>query len=443
MPIQLSDHFSYARLFRFVLPSIGMLLFTSIYGVVDGFFVSNYVGKQAFAAVNLVMPLLMMLGSLGFMFGTGGSALVASRLGRGRKKGANENFSLIVYSTVCCGIAFSALGFFFLRPAMQWMGAEGALLEDTLTYGRIVLCSLSAYMLQSLFQTFLITAEKPQMGFVVTLIAGMTNIVLDFLFIGVFSWGLKGAAIATVISECLGGFIPLVYFICNKKNQLRLGKTHFVPLVLFRTCTNGISEFLSGTASSIVAFLYNYQLMRFAGENGVAAYGVIMYTSFIFFSLFLGYSTGAAPLESFHYGANNKAELQNLFKKSCHVIGITAVLLFTAAQIFARPLASIFVGYNAELLDLTERGFRICSATFLLGGFCVYASSLFTALNNGLLSAIISVSRSIVFEMATVLILPQFFGIDGVWFSLPVTEVVAISLALFFILRKRKQYGYA
>lgn len=443
VPIQLSDHFSYRRLFRFVLPSIGMLLFTSIYGVVDGFFVSNYAGKQAFAAVNLVMPVLMILGSIGFMFGAGGSALVAAQLGQKKEREANENFSLIVYSTAVCGIAISFVGFLLLKPMMELIGAEGELLENCLIYGRITLCSMTAYMLQNMFQTFLITAEKPQMGFVVTLIAGMTNIFLDFLFVGIFLWGLKGAAIATVISECLGGFIPLLYFIQKKNSLLHLGKSRFAPKVLVKTCTNGASELLSGIAASVMGILYNFQLMRFSGENGVAAYGVIMYVSFVFFSLFIGYSTGCAPLTSYHYGANNRAELQNLFKKSCRIIGTTSVSLFVLAQLFARPLSGIFVGYDAELWNLTEHGFRICSTTFLFGGFCVYASSLFTALNNGLLSATISVSRTILFETAAVLILPQFFGVNGIWFSIFVTEVAAISLSAFFVVFKRKQYGYA
>lgn len=443
MQIQLSEHFTYKKLLRFVLPSIVMMIFTSIYGVVDGLFVSNYVGKTAFAAVNLIMPFLMAISALGFMIGTGGSAIVAKTLGEGKKEQANEYFSMLVYLTLIGGIVLSALGILFSPLIARGLGADGALLTNCVLYARITLLSMPAFMLQNVFQSFFVTAEKPKLGLGVIVIAGVTNMVLDFLLVGVFQIGLAGAAFATVTSECIGGLFPILYFARKNSSLLKLGRTHFNGKIFLRAYGNGSSELMTNLSSSIVNSLYNIQLMNLAGENGVAAFGTIMYVNFIFIAIFLGYSIGSAPLVSYHYGASNHDELKNLFQKSLRLIGIWGLMLFILAQLIARPLAAIFVGYDADLFSMTQNGFRIYCIAYLINGFNIYGSSFFTALNNGLISAAISFLRTLVFQLAAVLLLPLLLGINGIWSAVAVAELLTLGLTVTFFVRNRKKYHYA
>ena len=443
MKIQLSEHFTYKKLLRFVFPSIVMMVFTSIYGVVDGLFVSNYVGKSAFAAINLSMPIIMGVSALGFMMGTGGSAIVATTLGEGRKQKANEYFSLIVYVTVIGGLVLSVLGMALIRPVCSALGASGELLSNCVLYGRISFFSMTAFMLQNVFQSFFVTAEKPKLGLAVIIGAGVTNMVLDYLFIAVLGFGLAGAALATVCGECVGGLLPIFYFARKNDSLLKLGKTHFDGHILLRTCTNGSSELMTNLSSSVVNSLYNVQLMKFVGENGVAAYGTIMYVNFIFISTFLGYAIGSAPIVSYHYGAGNHAELKNLFKKSLRLIGGWGIWLLVLAQLIAGPLAKIFVGYDQELFELTKHGFQIFCLTFLVNGFNIYGSSFFTALNNGLLSAVISFLRTLVFQMSVLLLLPMILGINGIWCSVFIAELLTLCVTVTFFVKQRKYYHYA
>ncbi len=442
MNISLSEHFGYGKLLRFTLPSVGMMIMTSVYGVVDGYFVSNYVGLTPFAAVNLIMPFLMILGGTGFMFGSGGSALIAKALGEGKKELANKTFSLLVYSDAVLGVIFSVFGIAVLRPVSALLGAEGELLENCVRYGRIYLASMPFYLLQYTFQSFFIAAEKPRMGLWVTIAAGVTNIALDALFVAVFEWGLEGAASATAISITVGGVIPLIYFFRKNTSLFRLGKTRFDGKALLKTCTNGSSELMSNISMSIVNMLYNFQLNKYAGENGIAAYGVMMYVNLVFLAIFIGYSVGTAPIISYHYGAENKDELKSLLKKSAVIIWISSAAMIITAQLLAYPLAKIFVGYDEALMKLTLDGFRIFSVSFLFAGTAIFGSSFFTALNDGLTSALISFLRTLVFQTAAVLILPVFFDVDGVWFSVAAAEFTAAAVTMAFIFGKKKKYGY-
>lgn len=442
MRIQLSDSFTYKKLLRFTLPSIAMMVFTSIYGVVDGFFVSNYAGLTPFAAVNFIMPVLMMMGAAGFMFGTGGSALVAKTLGEGNNEKAKRNFSLFVYTSFALGIVIAVLGIIFLPQIASLMGAEGELHENCVTYGRIILLTLPFFMTQLEFQSFFITAEKPQLGLVVTIASGVTNMVLDALLVAVFQLGLIGAALATAISQAVGGIVPLIYFARKNTSLLRLCKTDFDKRALLKACTNGSSELLSNISMSLVGVLYNIQLMAYAGQNGVAAYGVLMYVSFVFNAIFIGYSIGTAPVIGFHFGAKNEAELKSLLSKSIRIILITSVLMLIAAELLAAPFSDIFVSYDKELYDLTCRGFMIYSFCFLFSGMAIFGSSFFTALNDGLTSAIISFMRTLVFQVAAVLLLPLIWDIDGIWISVVAAEVMAVILMVFFLKIKQKKYGY-
>ena len=442
MKISLSDHFNYRRLLRFTLPSIAMMIFTSVYGVVDGYFVSNFAGKTPFAAVNIIYPFIMILGSVGFMFGTGGSALIARFMGEGDSGRAKRTFSLIIYVSLGLGVILSTLGIIFIRPIAAMLGAEGQLLDDAVTYGRIILLANPAFILQMEFQSFMITAERPQLGLFVTIGAGVTNMVLDALLVAVFSFGLKGAAVATALSQVVGGLVPLIYFLLPNKSLLKLGRTKFDGKSLLRTCTNGSSELMTQISMSLVSMLYNGQLLKYAGENGVAAYGVIMYVCFIFLAIFIGYSIGTAPVVSFNFGSQNHKELKSLLRKSAVIIGIVSVCMVVLAECLATPLSVLFVGYDKELLSLTSRAFLISSVSFLFSGFAIYFSGFFTALNDGLTSAIISFMRTLVFQAGAVLLLPLIFGIDGIWLSFIVSEGLAVAVGVFFIFIKKKKYHY-
>ena len=441
-PIRLSDHFSYSKLLRFTLPSICMMVFTSIYGVVDGLFVSNFAGKTPFAAVNLVMPFIMILGGMGFMIGTGGTALVSKLMGEGKKDEANSTFSMMVLFTLLLGIVLSAVGFLTMRPVSYFLGATDAMIDDCVLYGRIVTGFTFAFMLQNVFQSFFIAAEKPRLGLIVTVAAGVTNMVLDALFIAVFNWGAAGAAIATGLSQCVGGVLPLIYFLRPNDSLLRMRPTSLRLRPILQACGNGSSELMSNISSSLVGMLYNFQLMHLIGEDGVSAYGVLMYVQFIFVAIFIGYSIGCAPVVSFHFGAQNHSELKSLLRKSTLLMASGGVLLTIAARLLAAPLARLFVGYDAGLFELTSHAFRLFSWSFLLAGFNIFTSGFFTALNNGAISAAISFLRTLVFQTASVLILPLLLGVDGIWWAITVAEMFAFLISLMFLYLKRNKYHY-
>ena len=443
MRIHLSENFNYKKLLRFVFPSIMMMVFSSLYGIVDGLFVSNYVGKTAFAAVNFIMPFLMILGTFGFMIGTGGSAIIAKTLGEGDKKKANEHFSMLIYTTLIFGTLFAVLGIVFIKPVTRLLGADEQMLGDCVEYGTIILCALPFFMLQNVFQSFLVTAEKPHMGLFVTVAAGVANMVLDFLLIVPFKMGVAGAAVATAASQAVGGLVPLVYF-ANGKNSslLHLTKASADFKTLGKVCTNGSSELMTNVSMSLVNILYNFQLMHLEGKDGIAAFGVIMYANWIFISIFIGYSIGSAPLVGYNYGAKNDAELKNIFKKSFVILTAMGILLTAISVAFARPLAGIFIGYDKTLLALTEHGLRLFSLAFIFCGYNIYGSAFFTALNNGVISAAISFMRTLVFQSAVVIVLPIFFKTDGIWFSLLVSELLAFAVTFAFIFAKRKVYNY-
>lgn len=442
MNIQLSDHFTYKKLLRFTLPSIAMMIFTSIYGVVDGFFVSNFIGKSPFAAVNFIMPFLMILGTFGFMFGTGGSALISKTMGQGDMPRANSLFSMLVCISAFTGIILAALGILFIRPVAVLLGAERDMLEYCVLYGRIILAAMPVYMLQQEFQSFFVTAEKPQLGLYTTVAAGISNMILDALFIAVFRWGVAGAALATAASQAIGGLIPILYFLRPNTSLLKLTVPVFDGKAFFKTCTNGSSELMSNASMSLVGMLYNIQLMKYAGENGVAAYGVLMYISFIFIAAFIGYSIGTVPVIGYHYGAGNHSELKSLLQKSLVIIGIFSVCMLILGEILARPLSLLFVGYDAELLNLTLRGFAVFSFSFLFSGFAIYGSGFFTALNNGLISAVISFLRTLVFQIAAIMILPMIWGTDGIWLSIVAADMMAAVVTVLFWIGNKKKYQY-
>lgn len=442
MRIQLSDHFTYPKLLRYAVSPICMMIFTSIYGVVDGLFVSNFVGKTSFAAINLIMPFVMVLGGLGFMIGTGGSALVAKTLGEGRREDANRYFSMLVLFTVLVGVTVTVLGIAFMKPAARLLGATDNMLDDCVLYGNLVTAFTTAFMLQNLFQTLLSTAEKPKLGLAFTVAAGFANMGLDALFIGWFRWGVAGAAMATGISQCVGGVLPFFYFLRPNSSLLRLCGTRLEIRVVLKACGNGISELMSNISGSLVGMLYNFQLLRYAGEDGVAVYGVLMYVSFIFIAVFIGYTVASSPVVGFHYGAENHAELKSLLKKSTVLMFAAGIGMAVLAWVLAAPLARIFVGYDPELFTMTRTAFRIFAFSFLLAGFNIFASSFFTALNNGVVSAIISFLRSLVFQVVCVLVLPALLGLDGIWWSVTMADVFACGISVAFLIANRKKYHY-
>ena len=442
-PIQLSDHFTYGRLFRFTIPSVASMIFASIYGVVDGFFVSNFVGKIPFAGLNIIMPFIMMLGAVGNMIGLGGSALIGKTLGEGNREKANNLFSFFIYFMAVAGVVLAVVGNIFLPDIAVLLGAEGEVLENAVLYGRICMCGMAFLALQYSFQGFLITAEKPQIGFFVTVAAGVTNIILDAVFIALLGWGIAGAALATVIGQIVGAVIPLILFFSPKNNWiLKLGKAKFDGGALFKACTNGSSEFLSNVSMSVVGMLYNAQLLKYAGNDGVAAYGVIMYVNMIFIAVFFGFTVGTSPIFSYNYGAGNTDELKSLFKKCAVIISSFSVVMAAAAELLAKPLALIFTSYDAQLLDMTTHAFSIYSLCFLFCGIGIFGSALFTAMNNGLISAILSFFRTVVLQTAFVFLLPLVWELDGIWWSVVFAEGISAVVSVIFIFAYRKKYKY-
>lgn len=442
MKISLSDHFTYRKLLKFVAPSAVMMMFTSIYGVVDGLFVSNYVGKVPFAAINLVMPFIMILGGIGFMIGTGGSALVSKTLGEGDRKKANRYFTMMIYLSLICGVAASVIGFVFIRPISYLLGATDTMIGDCVEYGRMIFLFTTAFMMQNVFQSFLVTAEKPRLGLLATVGAGVTNMALDAWFIAGLGWGVKGAALATGISQTVGGILPLIYFLRPNSSLLKITRTKLEGRPVFLAVTNGSSELMSNISASVVSMIYNFQLMKFAGEDGVAAYGVLMYVQFVFIALFIGYAIGSAPIIGYHYGAINHSELKNMLKKSIIIMSISGVIMTLLAQALALPIAKVFVGYDEGLFDMTVHAFRVFSFSFILAGINIFASSFFTALNNGAVSAAISFLRTLIFQSTAVIVLPMIWELDGIWLSITVAEVFALIISVTFLAAKRKKYNY-
>ncbi|MCR5034042.1 MAG: MATE family efflux transporter [Clostridia bacterium] len=441
--IQLSDHFTYRRLFLFVLPTIANMIFLSVYGIVDGLFISNYVGKVAFASVNVTFPIFSVLGVFGLMIGTGGSAIIGKTLGEQNPEKANGYFSFFVYICIAIGVIMAVIGVFILRPAIELIGVEQNMVDYCMVYGLIGMITLPCYMLQFLFQILFVTAEKPRLGFWITVITGVTNIVLDFLFIVIFHWGIMGAAVATGISELIGGITPLVYFSRPNDSLLRIGRPHVEFWALRKACTNGLSEFVSTISESVVSMLYNFQLLRLAGADGVAAFGVMQYCTFIFFAIFAGYNMGVQPLFSFNFGAENQTEMKNLFRKSMILMEGGGLAMLAILIIFARPLVSIFVGYDADLVDMAVHGIRIYALIFITCGINIFVTGMFTALNNGVVSAIIATVRVVICEIGAVMILPIFFGLNGIWFSAAVAEAGSIIPVIIYTVVLRKRYGYA
>lgn len=442
MVIELKEHFTYKKLIRFTIPSVLMVIFTSIYSIVDGLFVANFAGETPFAALNFVWPFVMFFGALGFMFGIGGSALISKVRGEGDIKRANQIFSMLIYTVIGLGIFFAFFGAFMIKPVLLLFGLDGQFLADSLTYAYILFAAVPVFMLQFVFQEFLVAAERPKFGFWVNFGVGMTNVGLDALFICGFHWGIAGAAWATLSGMAVGGIVPLIYFALPNKSPFRLGKTFFDGKALVKVCTNGISEFVANISASVVIVLYNYQMLKFIGEGGVAAYGVVAYINFVFWAVFFGYSFGVAPIISYHFGAQNKEELHSLFIKSLVLIFWSGIILTILAEVLTVPLVKMFIGYDEALLRMTTDGFRIYAISFLFSGFNFFASAFFTALNNGGISAVISGVRTLVLESLCVLILPLIFGINGIWGAIIVAEFLALLLSFFFFKRFKNRYGY-
>lgn len=442
MAVRLSDHFTYKKLIRAVIPPVLMMLFTSLYTIVDGVFISNFAGKTPFAGLNLIYPVISAVGAVGFMLGAGGSALVAKTLGEGDNIRANKIFSMVVYFTVILGAVLGIIGALTVEPVAKLLGATEDLLPYCVTYGRILLAAIVAFMLQNMFQSFFIVAERPVLGFCISLIAGVTNMILDAALVVGAKLGLAGAAYATISSQIVGALIPVIYFVSKNKSPLHLVRTGFELKPLVRTCTNGSSEFLSNISFSIVNILYNLQLLKYIGEDGISAYGVVQYITFVFLATYFGYSIGSAPIISYHYGAKNTDELKNLRKKSIVLMISVGAIMTTLAEALAKPLSMIFFSYDASLLNLTTYALRLFSVSLLICGINIFTSSFFTALNNGLVSAIVSFMRTLVFQIFAIMVMPLLFGVDGIWTAVIVAESLSLIVSVICLAVCRKKYGY-
>lgn len=442
MKVELAGHYGLRRLVKTSLPMIAMMIVTSIYSIVDGYFISNFAGSTAFAAMNLVWPALALISAVGLMIGTGGSALVSKTLGEGDTGRADEIFTMLVHIALIIGAVLTVGLFIFMKPLIIALGAEGEMIPKAVMYGRIVVLAMPEFIMQMMFQSFYMTAERPELGTRMSIISGCINIALDALFVVGFGWGLTGAAVATALALAVGGIYPL-WFFSSKKNNTHLQFVCFSRIdwkAITRTCTNGMSEYVGNIALNIVSIGYNLQLMKYIGENGVSAYGIIMYVGFIFAAVYIGYNLCVSQVIAYNFGAGNRAELRSLLKKSLLLIGIGGVIMTALAEGSAPLLAKIFVGYDAELCSLTVRALRIYMLSFLICGFNMFCSAWFTALNNGLVSAAAAFARTLIFELGAVLIVPGIIGIDGIWLAVSIAEVLAVLMSAILILAYRKRY---
>ena len=447
MHVALSEHFTYKNIVKITISPILMMIFTSLYTIVDGYFLSNYAGLDAYAGVNVIFPVIMVVGGMGFMFGAGGTALSSKELGEGNKLMASKVFTMMIKTVLIVGTLISVLGFVLIRPIAVALGnitngTTEAMVEEAITYGRILSLGQVLFMTQNLFQSYFMVDEKPRLGFIYTILAGVTNMVFDFILIGVFRLGVTGAAIATILGYAVGSIFPLIHFIGNEKGNIRLVKTKMMFRPILKSCTNGSSEFVSNISSSVVGMVFNIQLLRFYGQNGVSAYGTLMYVSFVFVSIYIGYSIGIAPVVGYNFGAKNKKELSNVLKRSLIMTTFFAIMMFLLGEFIGPLFAKLFLSSDEELLELSIHAFRLYSFHFVFCGFSLFISSFFTALNNGLISALLSFLRTLVFQVGFVLLLPLFMGKEGIWWSIIVCEVCSFLVAFGFLFAKRKKYGY-
>lgn len=444
MKIELSGHYSYSRILKTCIPSVLMILTTSVYSIVDGLFVSNFAGTTSFAALNIIWPAIATVAAFGLMFGTGGSALVAMVIGQDDRDRANGIFTMLIRAMLILGAVCGTLLFIFMRPVSIWLGADEAMLPDCIRYGRILVCAMPAFMSQMAFNSFFMTAEKPQLGTLLTVICGITNIAFDALFIVVFGWGLTGAAIATVLGMAVGGIYPLYYFSSKKRNttKLKFVKADTDWHCIVRCCSNGLSEYVGNIALNIVSMCYNLQLMKLIGQDGVAVYGILMYIGYVYASVYIGYNIAVSPIVSFNYGAQNHDELKSLLRKSIVILLVAGTILTGLSEILSSPMAGIFVGYDPGLKALTARAIRIYMISFMICGLNMFVSAWFTALNNGIVSACAAFARTLVFEMGAIFILPLLLGLDGVWLAVDVADMLALVLAVILLSTFRKRYNY-
>ena len=438
MDVSLSGHYGYRRLLWASAPSVAMMLVSSVYGIVDGLFVSNFAGKSGFAAVNLMYPPMMILGALGLMVGSGGAALVGKIQGEGYPQKADRVFTMLLRFLASVGVAVGVLFAVFCPLIARWLGADEGMMDECVVYGRISMVGMPFFMLQQAMQSFYMAAERPQLGTWVSVACGIVNVALDALFVWILGWGVAGAAWATVLAQVVGGGFPMIYFGSKRLNRgslhLRRNSKTIWPYV-GKACTNGLSEYVSGISLSIVSMCYNLQLMHHIGEDGVAAYGVVMYLTFVIAAFFIGYNITLTPIIGYHYGARDVDEQRSLLRKSLVIIGVTGLLLTAVAELLSGPAARFFVGYDEGLLALTTKAIRIYMLCFLICGWSMFASALFTGLQNGVVSAVAAFMRSLVFEMAAVWLLPVFFGIDGIWWAVNVSEVLTLLFCMVLVWR--------
>lgn len=443
MEIKLSDRFTYPKLLRFTIPTMLMILCTSSYGIVDGVFISNFAGVTDFSAVNLMFPFIYGAATLGYMFGSGGNAVIAKLLGEKDDCGANRAFSMIVLSGLFLGVITAAVMYVLTPSFARSVGAAGALYESAVKYAKICFLFTPPFILQTMFLSFFIAAGKPKLSLYVNIVSGVINIFFDWLFIAEFNLGVEGAASATGLGQLSGAVIPLIYFIRKNSSLLKLtAKFKFNGKILGLTCANGSSEMVTNLSMSIVNTLYNAALIETAGEPGPAAYGVVLYLNFLFAAIFLGYSQGSAPIVSYDYGARNVSELQNITKKSLTLMLSLGVFCTAFAYFVSPPFARVFCAGNPELYELAVHGSQIFAFSYLLSGFNIWASAFFTALSNGLISALLSFLRLFVFQIGCILILPRIFGLSGIWASIAVAEVLAAVPAAVCLFACRNKYGY-
>lgn len=433
MPIiknnSIGREFGFFSLLKFALPSVIMMMVMGLYSMVDSMFVSRFVSTNALSAINVVYPVINLLIGLGVMLASGGSAVIAAKMGAGKTDEARRDFSMIVTIGLASSIVIAVAGLIFIRPIVTFLGASELLVDYAVTYLAIILMFAPANMLQMLFQMFFVTAGRPGLGLTFIIGAGLVNAVLDYVFIVPLGMGIAGAALATGIGYLIPAAAGLIFFF-GKKKELYFTKPKFSAAVLGSSCSNGSSEMVSNLSMAVVTLVFNRIMMNLAGEDGVAAVTIVMYAQFLLSSIFMGFSLGVQPVISFHHGAGNRRNLKGIYRHCIVFIAIAAVSVFAVAMTLGPTLTTIFTPKDTNVWTLAVRGFMILPFCFLLEGFSIYASAAFTALGDGKTSALISFLRTFLFILTGLLTLPLAFGIDGVWLAVPVAELCSVLVVI-------------
>ncbi len=438
----LAKKFSLASLLLFAAPNIIMMIVLSMYIIVDGMFVARFIGTTALSAINMFYPAICFEMALGIMIATGGSAIAAKKLGEGKQKEAQNNLSFLMVVEGSFGIVIAVVGNLFTAEIVSFLGASAAQAPLSITYAKIIFSFAPAFFLQTAFQTFFVTAGKPALGLIVTILGGVANILLDYIFMAPLRLGVTGAAIATGIGYCIPAMVGVIFFLKAKTNPFHFVRPRFDGKVLLQACANGSSEMVTNLSNAVTTFLFNFTLLQFYGEDGVASITIILYFQYLFTALYFGYSNGIAPIISYKYGNDDRKQLQALFKNSVLFLIISSIAANVLLHFTISKLLTIFTAENSPVYQITLHGFSIYSMAFMIMGLGIFSSAMFTAFSDGITSAIISFSRTFLFIVGAILLLPAILGERGVWLAVPIAEAFGFLISILYLIGKKQKFHY-